>query len=91
MVTRNISTARLLGVAASTLVLAAGATALPSDQLMRQTITAADQTYFAYYHLDQARERPLGQGVTIAILDGEVDTSAPEPAAPTSPIGRPAQ
>ncbi len=80
MVTRNISTARLLGVAASTLVLAAGATTLPSGPAQAaDTITAADQPYFAYYHLDQARAKGYtGQGVTIAILDGEVDTSAPE-------------
>ena len=80
MVTRNISTARLLGVAASTLALATGATTLPSGPAhAADTITAADQPYFAYYHLDQARAKGYtGQGVTIAILDGEVDTSAPE-------------
>ena len=80
MVTRNISTARMLGVAASTLALATGATALPSGPAhAADTITAADQPYFAYYHLDQARAKGYtGQGVTIAILDGEVDTSAPE-------------
>ena len=80
MVTRRNSTARLFGVAASTLVLAAGATALPSGPAQAaDTITAADQPYFAYYHLDQARAKGYtGQGVTIAILDGEVDTSAPE-------------
>ena len=80
MVTRNISTARLLGVVASTLALATGATALPSGPAhAADTITAADQPYFAYYHLDQARAKGYtGQGVTIAILDGEVDTSAPE-------------
>ena len=80
MVTRRNSTARLLGVAASTLALTAGATALPSGPAQAaDTITAADQPYFAYYHLDQARAKGYtGQGVTIAILDGEVDTSAPE-------------
>ena len=80
MVTRNISTARLLGVAASTLALATGATTLPSGPAHAvDTITAADQPYFAYYHLDQARAKGYtGQGVTIAILDGEVDTNAPE-------------
>lgn len=80
MVTRRNSTARLLGVAASTLVLAAAATVLPTDPAhAADTITAADQPYFAYYHLDQARAKGYtGQGVTIAILDGEVDTSAPE-------------
>ena len=80
MVTRRNSTARLLCVAASTLALATGATALPSGPAhAADTITAADQPYFAYYHLDQARAKGYtGQGVTIAILDGEVDTSAPE-------------
>lgn len=80
MVTRRNSTARLLGVAASVLALAAGATALPTRPAhAADTITAADQPYFAYYHLDQARAKGYtGQGVTIAILDGEVDTSAPE-------------
>lgn len=80
MVTRRNSTARMLGVAASTLALATGATALPSGPAhAADTITAADQPYFAYYHLDQARAKGYtGQGVTIAILDGEVDTSAPE-------------
>ena len=43
------------------------------------TITAADQPYFAYYHLDQARAKGYtGQGVTIAMIDGPVETSAPE-------------
>ena len=43
------------------------------------TITAADQSYFAYYHLDQARAKGYtGQGVTIAMIDGPVETSAPE-------------
>ena len=80
MVTRRNSSARLLGIAASTLALATGATALPSGPAhAADTITAADQPYFAYYRLDQARAKGYtGQGVTIAILDGEVDTSAPE-------------
>ena len=43
------------------------------------TITAADQPYFAYYHLDQARAKGYtGKGVTVAIIDGKVDTSANE-------------
>ena len=80
MVTHTNSAARLLSVAASALALAAGATALPSGPAhAADTITAADQPYFAYYHLDQARAKGYtGQGVTIAILDCEVDTSAPE-------------
>lgn len=80
MVTRNISTARLLGVAASTLALATGATVLPTGPAhAADPITAADQPYFAYYYLSEARNMGLrGKGVTIAIIDGEVDTSAPE-------------
>ena len=43
------------------------------------TITAAEQPYFAYYHLDQARAKGYtGKGVTIAIIDGNVDLSAAE-------------
>lgn len=42
-------------------------------------ITAADQAYFSYYHLDAARAKGYtGKGVTIAIIDGKVDTSVPE-------------
>ena len=37
------------------------------------------QEYFSYYHLDKAREKGYtGKGVTIALFDGPVDTSAPE-------------
>ena len=80
MVTRNISTARLLGVTASTLALATGATALPTGPAhAADPITAADQPYFAYYYLSEARNMGLrGKGVTIALIDGEVDTTAPE-------------
>lgn len=43
------------------------------------TITAAEQPYFAYYHLDQARAKGYtGKGVTVAIIDGPVDVSRPE-------------
>lgn len=43
------------------------------------TITAADQPYFAYYGLDRARAKGYtGEGVTIAMIDGKVDTSVPE-------------
>ena len=42
-------------------------------------ITATDQPYFTYYHLDQARAKGYtGSGVTIAMIDGQVDTSIPE-------------
>ncbi|MCQ5273169.1 S8/S53 family peptidase [Schaalia odontolytica] len=68
-----------------TLALAAGAIALPAAPAhAADPITAADQSYFAYYHLDQARTKGYtGKGVTIALIDGEVDTTAPELAGAT--------
>ena len=76
---------RLAGACAMTLALAAGAIALPAAPAhAADPITAADQSYFAYYHLDQARAKGYtGKGVTIALLDGEVETSAPELAGAT--------
>ena len=76
---------RLAGACAMTLALAAGAIALPAAPAhAADPITAADQSYFAYYKLDQARAKGYtGKGVTIALLDGEVDTSVPELAGAT--------
>ena len=76
---------RLAGTCAMTLALAAGAIALPAAPAhAADPITAADQSYFAYYKLDQARAKGYtGKGVTIALLDGEVDTSVPELAGAT--------
>lgn len=76
---------RLAGAFAMILALAAGAIALPAAPAhATDPITVADQPYFAYYHLDQARAKGYtGKGVTIALLDGEVDTSAPELAGAT--------
>ena len=76
---------RLAGTCAMTLALAAGAIALPAAPAQAANpITAAEQPHFAYYHLDQARAKGYtGKGVTIALLDGEVDTSAPELAGAT--------
>ena len=76
---------RASGVCAMTLALAAGAIALPAAPAhAADPITAADQSYFAYYHLDQARTKGYtGKGVTIALIDGEVDTTAPELAGAT--------
>ena len=73
------------GACAMTLALAAGAIALPAAPAhAADPITAADQSYFAYYHLDQARAKGYtGKGVAIALIDGEVDTSAPELAGTT--------
>ena len=83
--TRHRRLLRLAGACAMTLALAAGAIALPAAPAhAADPITAADQSYFAYYHLDQARTKGYtGKGVTIALIDGEVDTTAPELAGAT--------
>ena len=90
MVTTNRASNRrrrlhFAGACAMTLTLAAGAIALPAAPAhAADPITAAEQPHFAYYHLDQARAKGYtGKGVTIALLDGEVDTSAPELAGAT--------
>ena len=90
MVTTNRASNRrrrlsFAGACAMTLALAAGAIALPAAPAhAADPITAADQSYFAYYHLDQARAKGYtGKGVTIALIDGEVDTSVPELAGAT--------
>ena len=76
---------RLAGACAMTLALAAGAIALPAAPAhAADPITANEQPHFAYYHLDQARAKGYtGKGVTIALIDGEVDTAAPELAGAT--------
>ena len=68
-----------------TLALAAGAIALPAAPARAaDPITANEQTFFAYYKLDQARAKGYtGKGVTIALLDGEINTAAPELAGAT--------
>ena len=70
--------ARALVTAASTLTLAVGALTLaPAPAHAADPITT--QEYFSYYHLDSAREKGYtGKGITIALIDGPVDTSAPE-------------
>ena len=70
--------ARALVTAFSALALAVGAVAVsPSSAHADDTITTQD--YFSYYKLDQARAKGYtGKGVTIAMVDGPVDTSAPE-------------
>ena len=71
--------ARALTTAASALALAVGALALaPAPTHAADPITT--QEYFSYYHLDSARQKGYtGKGVTIALIDGPVDTSAPYP------------
>lgn len=72
---------RVAGTLCATLALtgiATGYQAGPARADDRQ-ITAADQPYYSYYHLDSARAKGYtGAGVTIAIIDGSVDTSVPE-------------
>ena len=70
--------ARVLITAACALALSVGAVAVvPSSARADDTITTQD--YFSYYKLDQARAKGYtGKGVTIAMIDGPVDTSAPE-------------
>ena len=70
--------ARALTTAASALALAVGALTLaPAPAHAADPITT--QEYFSYYHLDAARQKGYtGKGVTIALIDGPVDTSAPE-------------
>ena len=70
--------ARVLITAACALALSVGAVAVaPSSARADDTITTQD--YFSYYKLDQARAKGYtGKGVTIAMIDGTVDTSAPE-------------
>lgn len=60
--------------------LAAGIVSIPAAPAhAADTITAADQAYFSYYGLDRARAKDYtGEGVTIAMIDGPVDTSVPE-------------
>ena len=70
--------ARVLITAACALALSVGAVAVsPSSAHADDTITTQD--YFSYYKLDQARAKGYtGQGVTIAMIDGPVDTGVPE-------------
>ena len=78
MVTFCGNSARVLTTAVCALALSVGAVAVaPSSARADDTITTQD--YFSYYKLDQARAKGYtGKGVTIAMIDGPVDTSAPE-------------
>ena len=82
---RRLRRLRASGACAVTLALVAGAIALPAAPAhAADPITANEQSYFAYYHLDQARAKGYtGKGVTIALIDGVVDTTAPELAGAT--------
>ena len=75
--------ARALTTTTSALALAAGALTLaPAPAHAADPITT--QEYFSYYHLDSARQKGYtGKGITIALIDGPVDTNAPELAGAT--------
>ena len=71
-------TARVLTTAVCALALSVGAVAM-SPSSARADDAIATQDYFSYYKLDQARAKGYtGKGVTIAMIDGPVDTIAPE-------------
>ncbi|WP_052040892.1 S8 family peptidase [Actinomyces sp. S6-Spd3] len=69
--------ARALTTVASALALAAGVLALvPAPAHADGAVPS--QEYFSYYHFDTARAKGYtGKGVTIALIDGPVDTSNP--------------
>ena len=69
--------ARALTTVASALALAAGAlTLVPAPAHADDAVPS--QEYFSYYHFDTARAKGYtGKGVTIAVIDGPVDTSSP--------------
>ena len=63
---------------ALTAVLSPVAPAAPAEAVDRE-LTAADQAYYSRYNLDSLRTQGYtGEGVTIAVIDGRVDTSIPE-------------
>ena len=69
--------ARALTTVASSLALAAGALALAPAPAHADGAVPS-QEYFSYYHFDTARAKGYtGKGVTIAVIDGPVDTSSP--------------
>ena len=69
--------ARALTTVASALALAAGALTLAPTPAHADGAVPS-QEYFSYYHFDTARQKGYtGKGVTIAVIDGPVDTSNP--------------
>ena len=77
---RSRSRVRNSVAAAAVGALAAGIVSIPAAPAhAADTITAADQAYFSYYGFDRARAKGYtGEGVTIAMIDGKVNTSVPE-------------
>ena len=70
--------ARALTTTACALALTTGTlAATPAPAQADDTITTQD--YFSYYKLDSTRAKGYtGKGITIAMIDGPVDTNAPE-------------
>ena len=69
--------ARALTTIASALALAAGVLTLAPAPAHADGAVPS-QEYFSYYHFDTARAKGYtGKGVTIAVIDGPVDTSNP--------------
>ena len=63
---------------ALTAVLSPVAPAAPAEAVDNE-IGAADQAYYSRYNLDSLRAQGYtGEGVTIAVIDGRIDTSIPE-------------
>ena len=60
--------------------LVAGIVSIPAAPAhAADTISTADQAYFSYYGIDRARAKGYtGEGVTVAMIDGKVNTSVPE-------------
>ena len=77
MVSLSSHAARALTTVASALALAAGTlTLVPAPAHADDAVPS--QEYFSYYHLDAARQKGYtGKGVTIAMIDGPIDTSDP--------------
>ena len=80
MVSPKYKVSRVLLAVVCASACALGLVAVPvTPAQAADTITAADQPYFSYYHLDQARAKGYtGEGVTVAMIDGPVDIESPE-------------
>ena len=67
----------LIGAGSACALIAAGAFVPLRDAVADDAITGQD--YVSYYHLDQVKAKGItGKGVKIALIGGQVDTSAPE-------------
>lgn len=67
----------LVGAGSACALIVAGAFAPLRDAVADDAITGQD--YVSYYHLDQVKAKGItGKGVKIALIGGQVDTSAPE-------------